>query len=127
VRDQSAPGIGLYVSRQAASQKRYWWEALVTTLFGRIPTVVGIGLRDFAYRTILRIDGHAAIESGVRLRFASNIRLGDRAYLDEGVYLHACPGRIEIGPRTLVMHHAELHVYTSGKCRIPASAWGPTA
>ncbi|MGD9050033.1 MAG: acyltransferase, partial [Anaerolineae bacterium] len=31
--------------------------------------------------------------------------------LDEGVYLHACPGGIEIGENTLVMHHAELHVY----------------
>jgi acetyltransferase-like isoleucine patch superfamily enzyme len=27
------------------------------------------------------------------------------------VYLHACPGGITIGENTLVMHHAELHVY----------------
>jgi len=90
---------------------RYWWEWLVTSLFGRIPTVVGIAIRNVVYRSILGIDGHAAIENGVRLRFASGIRLGDRSYLDEGVYLHACPNGIVIGPRTLVMHHAELHVY----------------
>ncbi len=45
------------------------------------------------------------------LRFAHHIRLGHRAYLDQGVYLHACPGGIEIGPGTLVMHGAVLHVY----------------
>jgi acetyltransferase-like isoleucine patch superfamily enzyme len=37
--------------------------------------------------------------------------LGRGVYLDEGVYLHACPGGIEIGENTMVMHHAELHVY----------------
>jgi len=83
----------------------------VTTLLGHIPTVVGIGLRAIGYRLILHMDGRAAIETNVRLRFADNIRLGDGCYLDEGVYLHACPGGIEIGPRSYVMHHAELHVY----------------
>jgi acetyltransferase-like isoleucine patch superfamily enzyme len=32
-------------------------------------------------------------------------------YIDEGVYLHACPNGIEIGAGTYIMHHAELHVY----------------
>ena len=53
----------------------------------------------------------AAIESGVRLRFADGIRLGQGSYLDEGVYLHACPGGIDIGADSYLMHHAELHVY----------------
>jgi len=83
----------------------------VTTLLGHVPTVIGIGLRAIGYRLILHMDGTAAIETNVRLRFADNIRLGDGCYLDEGVYLHACPGGIEIGPRSFVMHHAELHVY----------------
>lgn len=60
---------------------------------------------------MLRIDGMAAIERNVRLRFASNIRLGHGSYLDEGVYIHACPGGVEIGANTLVMHGAVLHVY----------------
>jgi acetyltransferase-like isoleucine patch superfamily enzyme len=55
--------------------------------------------------------GWAAIESNVRLRFASNIRLGHGVYLDQGAYLHACPGGIEIGDGTIVMHGAVLHVY----------------
>jgi acetyltransferase-like isoleucine patch superfamily enzyme len=32
-------------------------------------------------------------------------------YLDQGSYLHACPGGIEIGEQSIVMHGAVLHVY----------------
>jgi acetyltransferase-like isoleucine patch superfamily enzyme len=103
--------IRLYLSRQASSPGRYLLEAAITTLLGHVPTVLGIALRGVGYRLILRMDGPAAIETGVRLRFANHIRLGAGSYLDEGVYLHACPNGIEVGPRTLVMHHAELHVY----------------
>jgi acetyltransferase-like isoleucine patch superfamily enzyme len=90
---------------------RYVWEQCVLALFGWIPTIIGIALRAVAYRLILKADGLVAIEKGVRLCFADRIRLGKGVYLDEGVYLHACPGGIDIGDNTLVMHHAELHVY----------------
>lgn len=103
--------LSQYLRRQASSPGRYALEAVVTTLFGHVPTVVGIGLRAVAYRLILHMDGAAAIETGVRLRFCDRIRLGRGAYIDEGAYLHACPNGITIGPRTYVMHHAELHVY----------------
>lgn len=104
-------GLRLYLSRQASSLGRYIWEQSILTLFGWIPTLVGIGLRAVAYRLIMDIDGRVAIEKGVRIRFAGCIHIGRDAYLDEGVYLHACPGGITIGENTLVMHHAELHVY----------------
>jgi acetyltransferase-like isoleucine patch superfamily enzyme len=104
-------GLRLYLSRQASSPGRYAWEQLILSLFGWVPTVVGVGLRAIAYRLIMRLEGIVAIEKGVRIRFADQIRLGKGVYLDEGVYLHACPGGIEIGENTLVMHHAELHVY----------------
>ncbi len=107
----AAGGLSLYLSRQAAGVPRYLWEQLVLALFAWVPTALGIGLRGLFYRLILHMDGLAAIESGVRLRFCSNIRLGRGAYLDEGVYLHACPAGITVGANTLVMHHAELHVY----------------
>ncbi len=103
--------LELYLSRQASSLPRYILEAAVTTMCGRIPTLVGVALRALAYRLILRMDGVAAIETGVRLRFADRIRLGAGSFLDQGVYLHACPNGIVIGPRTYVMHHAVLHVY----------------
>ena len=104
-------GLGLYLSRQASSLGRYVWEQLVLGLCGWVPTVVGIALRAVAYRLIMRLDGLVAIERGVRIRFADQIRLGRGVYLDEGVYVHACPGGIDIGQNTMVMHHAELHVY----------------
>jgi len=78
---------------------------------GWIPAVLGLGLRAVLYRLMMRLDGWVAIENGVRLRFADNIRLGHGVYLDQGVYLHACPNGIQIGPETIVMHGAILHVY----------------
>jgi acetyltransferase-like isoleucine patch superfamily enzyme len=103
--------LRLYMSRQAVSFGRYWLEQLLILAVGWIPTVIGIGIRGLLYRLILRMDGQAAIENGVRLRFASHIRLGRGVYLDQNTYLHACPNGIEIGDETLVMHGAVLHVY----------------
>ncbi len=104
-------GIQTYLRRQADSFGRYLWEQSVQALFGGIPTLVGIALRAVAYRLILHMHGMAAIESGVRLRFANHIHLSSGAYLDQGVYIHACPDGVYIGPGTLVMHGAILHVY----------------
>jgi acetyltransferase-like isoleucine patch superfamily enzyme len=111
-----APGgtwanLKLYIQRQAASPGRYVLEQLLITLLGWIPTVVGVALRALFYRLILHMDGIAAIEDGVRIRYASHIRLGHGVYIDHGVYLHACPNGITIGDGSFVMHHAELHVY----------------
>lgn len=103
--------LSLYTSRQARSLPRYVWEQLVQAAIGWVPSVVGIALRAVGYRTILTMDGVAAIEDGVRIRFASHVRLGKGAYLDHGAYLHACPGGISIGAESLVMKNAILHVY----------------
>jgi acetyltransferase-like isoleucine patch superfamily enzyme len=59
----------------------------------------------------MQVDGFAAIEDGVRIRHARNVRLGQGVYLDRGVYLHGCPNGIEIGSDSYVMHNAELHVF----------------
>jgi acetyltransferase-like isoleucine patch superfamily enzyme len=104
-------GLGLYINRQADGLGRYVLEQLLYFLFGWIPTVVGIALRGLFYRLILKMDGLAAIESGVRLRFANHLRLGNGVYIDQGAYLHACPAGIEIGANTIIMHGAVLHVY----------------
>lgn len=103
--------LRLYLERQASSVGRYCLEQTLYALLGWVPTLVGIGLRGLAYRLILHMDGWAAIENGVRLRFANHIRLGHGVYLDQGVYLHACPNGIQIGDGTLVMHGSVLHVY----------------
>ncbi len=103
--------LSLYLSRQASSPARYVLEQALTGLFGWIPTPIGMGARAAAYRLMLRMQGIAAIERGVRIRFASHITLGHGAYLDQNVYLHACPGGIHIGQHSLVMHGSVLHVY----------------
>jgi acetyltransferase-like isoleucine patch superfamily enzyme len=103
--------LGLYLNRQASSFWRYLLEQAVLSIFGWIPTIAGLALRSLAYRLILQMDGVAAIENNVRIRFADHIRLARNVYLDESVYLHAMPEGIEIGENTYVMHHAELHVF----------------
>lgn len=104
-------GLQLYIQRQASSLGRYALEQSLFLLFGWIPTIVGIGLRSIVYRLIMQMDGVAAVENGVRLRFADQIHLGRNAYLDHGVYLHACPQGITIGENSFVMHGSVLHVY----------------
>jgi acetyltransferase-like isoleucine patch superfamily enzyme len=106
-----APSLGLYLRRQASSVRRYVLEQTLYALVGWIPTVVGIGLRALLYRAILHMDGIAAIEPRVRLRFADHIHLGKNVYIDENVYLHACPQGIRIGDNTFVMYGSVLHVY----------------
>jgi acetyltransferase-like isoleucine patch superfamily enzyme len=103
--------LQLYISRQATSPGHYVWEQVVQALVGWTPSLAGIALRAALYRSIMRMDGAAAIEDGVRLRYANNIRLGRGVYLDHGVYLHACPNGIRIGAESYVMKNAILHVY----------------
>lgn len=103
--------LRLYLSRQASSLSRYIGEQVVQSICGWIPGLIGIGLRALVYRTLMHIDGIVAIEDGVRIRFADNVRLGRGVYLDHGVYLHACPGGITIGDESMVMKNAILHVY----------------
>jgi len=109
--DKDISQVRLYLSRQADSTWRYILEQSLLFLLGWVPTVAGIALRAVFYRLMMKMDGTAAIERNVRLRFASRIRLGRGAYLDEGVYIHACPDGVEIGAGTLVMHGSVLHVY----------------
>jgi acetyltransferase-like isoleucine patch superfamily enzyme len=108
---KAARNLRLYIHRQASGFWRYWLEQIVFAAVSWVPSLLGIALRAVVYRLVLRMDGTAAIENGVRLRFANNIVLADGVYLDQGVYLHACPAGIEIGANTLVMHGAVLHVY----------------
>jgi len=104
-------GLQLYLRRQASSLPRYALEQFLFLLVGWIPTIVGIGLRALVYRLIVRMDGIAAIEPGVRLRFADQIQLGRNVYIDQNVYMHACPQGITVGAETFIMHGAVLHVY----------------
>lgn len=103
--------LGYYLSGQASSVPRYILEQVVLGGCSWIPSVLGIGLRALAYRSIMKLDGTPAIEAGVRIAHASGVRLGKNVYLDQGVYLHALPNGITIGDKTFVMHHTMLHVF----------------
>ena len=109
--NQTYRQIEHYIHRQATSVARYALEQSLYLLLGWIPTVIGLAVRSVCYRMILEINGWVAIENGVRLRFANYIRLDHGSYIDRGAYLHACPGGITIGERSIVMHGAVLHVY----------------
>lgn len=113
--DTISSPIRLYLSRQATSLGRYVWEQFIQALFGWVPTIVGVGLRGIFYKLILKADGLVAIERNVRLRFANLIHLGQGCYLDENVYIHACPAGVDIGANTFVMHGSVLHVYNFRK------------
>jgi acetyltransferase-like isoleucine patch superfamily enzyme len=110
-RTSAFAGLKLYLSRQSSSLSRYILENLLYLLFGWFPSIIGIGLRAIFYRLIMKMDGLAAIEKGVRLRFPDKIYLHAGVYLDQNVYLHACEQGIEIGENTIIMHGAVLHVY----------------
>lgn len=103
--------LRLYISRQASSMGRYVLEQTLFFLVGWIPTIVGVGIRGILYRLIMQMDGLAAVDHGVRIRYADRIKLGQGVYIDQGSYLHGCPKGIEIGENTIVMHGAILHVY----------------
>jgi acetyltransferase-like isoleucine patch superfamily enzyme len=103
--------LAYYIRGQAPSLGDYLLQGALTTLFGGLPGLPGIVVRGLAYRAMLRMDGFAAIEAGVRLRHARHLRLGKGVYLDQGTYLHATPGGIDIGDETVIMHNTELHVF----------------
>jgi acetyltransferase-like isoleucine patch superfamily enzyme len=112
IKDSGIGGqLAFYVEGQARNLREYLLQGLLTTLFGWVPGLPGIALRALAYRLAMRLEGLAAIEAHVRLRHMRNICLGRGVYLDQGVYLHATPGGIQIGDRTTVMHNTELHVF----------------
>ena len=103
--------LAYYLSGQASNLGDYIVQELVTSLCGWVPSLPGIALRALAYKLVLTMRGFSAIESGVRIRHARNVRLGPNVYLDHGVYLHACLDGIDIGADSCIMHNAELHVF----------------
>ncbi len=76
--------LRLYIDRQASSVLRYFYEQIILFLFGWIPTIVGIGLRGLFYRLIMHMDGYAAIENNVRLRFREPYQTGTRRLCRSG-------------------------------------------
>ncbi len=106
-----AKALDLYVRTQSTGWGAYFVEQFLMALLRDLPGVIGIGLRGAVYRLILNAHGFPGIARGVRLAQPRRITLGRGVYLDEGVYLHACPNGITIGDGTVIMHGSVLHVY----------------
>ena len=86
-------GLNLYIRRQASDPLRYLLEQSLFLLVGWIPTVVGIGVRAVLYRLILRMDGVAAIENGVRIRLADQDTTWPQRLFGPGLLLARLPTR----------------------------------
>ncbi len=106
-----AEALDLYIHTQSTGWGAYFLEQSIMALLRDIPGLLGIGLRGIVYRWLLHARGFPYIERGVRLAQPRRITLGRGVYLDEGVYLHACPKGIAIGDGTVIMHGSVLHVY----------------
>lgn len=106
-----AEALDLYIHTQSTGWGAYLLEQLLMALLRDLPGLLGIGLRGIAYRLFLKAQGFPYIARGVRLAQPRRITLGRGVYLDEGVYLHACPNGIAIGDGTVIMHGSVLHVY----------------
>jgi acetyltransferase-like isoleucine patch superfamily enzyme len=100
-----------YIEGQSTGLGAYLLEQTLFAALAWMPGLVGLGLRALAYKLILKSSGLPAIEHNVRIAQAGNVTLGRNVYLDDGVYLHACPRGIQIGDNVFVMHQTELHVY----------------
>ncbi|MER3399650.1 MAG: transferase [Thermoflexus sp.] len=103
--------LDLYIRSQSTGWGAYFLEQALMALLGGLPGLLGIALRGVAYRLILNARGFPYIARGVRLAQPRRITLGRGVYLDEEVYLHACPNGITIGDGTVIMHGSVLHVY----------------
>jgi acetyltransferase-like isoleucine patch superfamily enzyme len=103
--------LDLYIRAQSTGWGAYFLEQSLMAVLRDLPGLLGIALRGLAYRLILNARGFPYIARGVRLAQPRRITLGRGVYLDEGVYLHACPKGIVIGEGTVIMHGSVLHVY----------------
>ena len=103
--------LNYYLKSQSTSLPRYIYEQTLMTLLGGLPSLIGVGLRGMAYKTILKAEGLPIIEHNVRLLCPANIRLGAKVYLDSQVYLHALPAGITIGEGTSLMYGTTFHVF----------------
>jgi len=100
-----------YIAGQSTGVGAYLLEQTLFFTLAWMPGLAGLGLRALFYKLILKSKGLPAIEQNVRIAQARNVSLGANVYLDDGVYLHACPQGIHIGDNVFVMHQTELHVY----------------
>jgi acetyltransferase-like isoleucine patch superfamily enzyme len=103
--------LRFYVHSKSSSVWRYALSETMQALFGWAPGLPGIAARAVAYKAILHAEGFSAIEDHVRIVRSEDVWLGERVYLDHGVYLHGGAGGLYIGAGSWIMHGSSLHVF----------------
>jgi len=103
--------LRFYLHSKSSSVWRYALSETLQALLGWAPGLPGIAARAVAYKAILHAEGFSAIEDHVRIVRAEDVWLGERVYLDHGVYLHGGPGGLHIGAGSWIMHGSSLHVF----------------
>jgi acetyltransferase-like isoleucine patch superfamily enzyme len=103
--------LAFYLRGKASTLPKYIAGECLQGLLGWVPSLIGIGARAVTYKFILHAEGFPAIEDHVRLYRPEDIWLGNRVYLDHGVYLHAGKGGLRIGEGSWVMNGCRLHVF----------------
>jgi hypothetical protein len=119
----SNAGLSLYLRRQADNLARYILEQLLQFFLSWIPTPVGLGTRALFYRLMLKMDGLAAIEPGVRLRFANHLQLGHGVYLDQVCLYSRLPARKYNWRGARCDARRVRHVYNSATCLCRSPYW----
>jgi acetyltransferase-like isoleucine patch superfamily enzyme len=116
----STGGLGVY--RDFAVGNGSWFSLfqyeLLTTLFGNVPGLLGLGTRAIFYPALLKSAGRRpAIGRGVVLRNPARISLGDRVLVDDYAVLdvRGSDGSIHVGDHvsvgrfsTLAAKHGEI-------------------
>ncbi|MHB8132425.1 MAG: acyltransferase [Mobilitalea sp.] len=101
----------IHISIESTGLIRYCTEYLIFSLLGWIPSIIGVIIRSFIYRILIKGEGFFFIQSGVILKKTKNMLINEDAYLDHGVYIHACKKGVSIGAKTRIMYGTQLHVF----------------
>ena len=84
--------LQFYLRSRTRSPWHYVAGETLQALLAWVPGLPGVAARGLAYKSFLTAGGLPAIEDHVRLIRPEDIALGERVFLDHGVYLHAGQG-----------------------------------
>ena len=104
-----------YIKTRSTSVPRYLLEQLFFLLIQWVPSIVGIGLRYFAYKLLLKSHGTFVIEENVTLTHSKNIHLGNNAYIGKNCYIGASDAGIMIDDGVTVLDGCYLNIFNYEK------------
>jgi acetyltransferase-like isoleucine patch superfamily enzyme len=76
-----------------------------------IPTIIGISLRGFIYRIIIKSDGLFGIEENVQICHSKNISFGKNAYIGRNVFIGASGRGIQLYDNVTILDNCYLNIF----------------